>query len=347
MGTSVAVFGIGALLMLAICQYGTVHAETGQIPSWVQTIFKAYADGDITDAGLLHALQYLAEMGIIKLDGQAGESQNGGMEDRGDFRVVYEPNPNSRYDEEDTALWWLQNIRILEDDAEFLNANFKLPHDVNIVARECGELNAFYYPDVREIVICYELVDDLFETWYYFSEDETDAYYAGDFAYSVVDYFLMHEVAHAVLDIYDLPFTGLEENVADQFAALVLSYSQYEGSDDYGAGQKILQDVGIYYLYEIHYWEEIHPQLLEDSGQEWDFDIPYWGVHGLDIQRFYNIACYMYGADPEYNADIVDDELLPYERAATCEWEYYKIHDSWNRLLDGYVHEGAFMDSAT
>ena len=41
--------------------------EGGPIPEWVRTVFGYYADGVISDAELLAALQYLADQGVIRI----------------------------------------------------------------------------------------------------------------------------------------------------------------------------------------------------------------------------------------------------------------------------------------
>ena len=58
----------------------------------------------------------------------------------------------------------------------------------------------------------------------------------------------------------------------------------------------------------------------------------------------YNISCYAYGADPEYNQDLIDEGWLPEERAANCEYEYYQIDYSWSYLLDSFTN--GFFDSS-
>ena len=99
--------------------------------------------------------------------------------DSGNFYISYGHNLNSPYEGDDTAETWLRNSELLEIEVEFLNEYFRLPYDIEIAAEECGEINAFYYYDPPKVVLCYELVDDLFETLYYFEEDDYDAEYAG------------------------------------------------------------------------------------------------------------------------------------------------------------------------
>ena len=84
--------------------------------------------------------------------------------------------------------------------------------------------------------------------------------------------------------------------------------------------------------------------MMFDVATAWDYaaqtETPaYWDVHSLSIQRFYNITCYAYGADPEYNSDLVGGDYLPADRAASCQDEYDQMSSSWDRLLDGYMIE--------
>jgi hypothetical protein len=53
----------------------------------------------------------------------------------------------------------------------------------------------------------------------------------------------------------------------------------------------------------------------------------------------FNLLCWAYGADPEMNADLVDNELLPQERAGQCEDEYDRMSYAWSTLLVPYIRE--------
>ena len=119
-----------------------------------------------------------------------------------------------------------------------------------------------------------------------------------------------------------LPITGLEENAVDQFATLFLVNTHDPDTADYSLGQTILYNVGTWFFI-----------LHEEYGQEHKV---YWDVHSLDIQRFYNISCYAYGHDPDYNQDLIDEGWLPVERAQSCEYEYMQLEKNWNILLSEY-----------
>ncbi len=59
----------------------------------------------------------------------------------------------------------------------------------------------------------------------------------------------------------------------------------------------------------------------------------------LSEQRFYNIACYAYGADPGYNGDRLGFDCLPCGRAVTCQYECERMSSSCDRLLEGCLVE--------
>ena len=145
-----------------------------------------------------------------------------------------------------------------------------------------------------------------------------------------MDFIFLHEVGHALIDVYQLPITGLEENVADQFASLMLSYTYDDSTGDYSIGQDMLYDVGT--------WFWISDELYYDNPDDYVF----WGTHNLDIQRFYNISCYAYGSDPQYNQDLVDEGYLPEDRAYWCEEEYLVMERAWSFLLKDF--DNGFFD---
>lgn len=57
----------------------------------------------------------------------------------------------------------LKQSRILEDTADWLRKSYILPHPVQLTAEECGQVNAFYDPSTREVILCYEWVDYFYD----------------------------------------------------------------------------------------------------------------------------------------------------------------------------------------
>jgi len=299
------------------------------IPDWVRNIFIWYGEGQIGEEDLLNALQYLIDIQIITVSGSNQNVNNNiitsseyNIKDEGDFYVTFYENPNSIYDP--SAKDWIQETMYFEEQVEYLNSIFRLPHDVEIVLEECNEANAFYDPATKQIIMCYEFIDSVFSDfstdYYYEQVIETTDEQPDTTNLDVVDFIFYHELGHALVDIYHLPITGLEENVVDQFAAFFMLLT--ESADDYEGilAQGILFNVGTWFFIQA----------------EIGYEHLYWDVHNLDIQRFYNISCYAYGQNPEYNQDLITEGWLPEERAENCANEYAVLEDSWNRILDPY-----------
>lgn len=309
------------LAALAVCAPFILPSEahgqeqSGQVPEWVRQVFGFYVDGQISESELLSALKYLIDNGIIQVEAP----EDRGIADRGDFYVEYKPNPNSPYPDY-TAEAWLRDVILLEDNTEWLNGNYRLPYDVRIAGAECGKENAFYHPREKAITMCYEFVDAARRAGEAVYANDPVA--ADDFAYNVVDGIVLHEVGHALVDIYDLPVTGMEEDAVDQFSALIQSRTYGDYDPHYETGQIMMLDMAQWWDYMSQYREP-----------------PYWAVHSLNEQRFYNVACYVYGSDPVYNRDLLGFDYLPHSRAKTCPQDYAQMASSWDRLLEGYLAE--------
>jgi len=317
---AVVVLGISASLISVQGQQNNV------IPQWIKNNAGWWADDSIDDESFVNGIKYLIDSGIMEINIDTT------IQDQGDFYLTYKPNPNSPYVEEDSAIAFLKNSNLLEREINFLNENFRLPYDVEVLAQECGNANAWYDYEIKQIVICYELIDMDYEHYiYYHNEDLDFAYETVDpYIYDNLDWTFFHEVGHALIDVYQLPITGLEENVADQFASLMLSYTYDENTGDYSIGQDMLYNVGT--------WFWISNELYSVNPD----DYPFWDTHNLDIQRFYNISCYAYGSDPQYNQGLIDEGYLPEDRAYWCEEEYLVMERAWSFLLKDF--DNGFFD---
>ena len=54
---------------------------------------------------------------------------------------------------------------LLAEEVDSINAFFGLPEPIYVEVKDCGEANAFYYPDEKTIVICNEYARDLQDLW--------------------------------------------------------------------------------------------------------------------------------------------------------------------------------------
>ncbi len=60
-------------------------------------------------------------------------------------------------------------------------------------------------------------------------------------------------------------------------------------------------------------------------------------VHSLDLQRFYNISCYTYGFDKDYNQDLIIDGWLPLNRSSSCEYEFDRLLYGFSNIFENYL----------
>ena len=65
-------------------------------------------------------------------------------------------------------------------------------------------------------------------------------------------------------------------------------------------------------------------------------------VHGAPAQRFYNMLCLAYGADPVLLAEFVEKdsiEYLPKGRARNCKREYEQVTFAFNESIRPHLDE--------
>jgi hypothetical protein len=220
---------------------------------------------------------------------------------------------------------WFERTRYLDNMAAGLNARFQLPSVVAVGAAECGRTNAFYNAQHRAILICYELVDDIIREFRHdgLTDTQRDQAIVG-----AMSFILYHEVGHALIDVYDLPITGREEDVADQVATYILSES-----DPMSA------------FWAAQYW--IQSGDPGDTGLFKGFfrsRIQFADEHSVDEQRFFNVLCWTYGADPRGRAYLLG--ALPAARAQRCPSEYRRMSLAFNTLLSSHTRTTAIADAS-
>lgn len=207
---------------------------------------------------------------------------------------------------------WIAFVRetgLLEGYAEVLNARISVPGEIALVFDGCGEANAFFDAETRTVVMCYELLEAFAGIFENLPEAEREQALLG-----ATDFIFYHEVGHALIDVLDLPALGREEDVADQLAVYILT----DGTEE---GEQAAID-GAVALYRITPHSD---------------EIAFADEHSLGAQRFYNIACWVYGQNPEKYGGLVADGVLPEARAERCPDEYAQLERSWSRLLGPYL----------
>ncbi len=245
-------------------------------------------------------------------DEETPELREEKYKDKGDFSVTYTAPKNSEYAELQQIL---QESKLFDTTADELNKLLVLPVNVPITLTECQDVNAFYDQEKKQIIVCYELMSHIatLSSEIVESEEELDK--------ALIDtsfFIFFHELGHALSDVLQLPTTGREEDAADQLATVIFTEVGEEGED-------AALSAAVFFL-----------QAAQQTNVE---ELAFWDEHALDIQRFYNIACWVYGKNPQRHSYLIEEGILPEERAVKCEDEYNKISNSWNVLLSPYLKE--------
>lgn len=236
--------------------------------------------------------------------------------ERGHLRFSYAKVTNPEYRELKKVF---RDERFFEDVVEDLDKTLVLPRNLDVKLQECGEVNAFYDPEDGAVHLCYEMVEHFLQIFAGEDQTEEEAEEAGGKAIAALVFVFYHELGHALIDIYDLPVTGREEDAVDQLATVML----------------------------LETWDSEDSELAMIASAEWfdssaaerEEDPDMADEHALDEQRYYNLLCWTYGSDTEYFADQIEDWELPEARAERCEEEYQKMSRSWDQLLGPHMVE--------
>lgn len=206
----------------------------------------------------------------------------------------------------------LQKRRVLEDFQEFLSP-LKLPKPLTIKTEGCGVVNAYYSSGA--VTICYEYI-----AWLHQIARKVTLSNEISLEDAVVGPFvdvLLHEVAHAIFDLLKIPIFGREEDAADQLAAFILL--------QFGNDVARRTIVGAALLFR-------QMAVEKQPGA-----VDYAAVHGLPAQRFINVLCIAYGAQPKLFADFVKQGFLPVFRIGNCRWEYQQVRHAFLTLISPHV----------
>jgi hypothetical protein len=239
------------------------------------------------------------------LIGACGGDSEGGNKDEGDLVTEWKSGGG-------TLAKALHDEELFEDLADALNSGLKLPRDLPIVHKLCGEENAFYDPNSGELQLCYELLDSIYAVSKELAADDEEAVERAVGTWLFVTF---HELGHGLIDLYGLPITGKEEDAVDDFSTLLM----------------IQADMAEYAAYAADYWNAIGTDVSSETS--------FADEHSLNAQRFFNILCLIYGSDPNKYDVIVSGGFLPQARAVRCPGEYAQKDKAWGTLLEPWAKD--------
>jgi hypothetical protein len=219
----------------------------------------------------------------------------------------------------------IKERRVLEHLQETFSP-FRLPTELLLKTMGCdGSRDAWYDTDdsVPTVHICYEFLQDILQTVP--SEVTPAGITPRDAVLGQLLFWISHEVGHAIFDIFEVPLLGREEDAADQFAGYILLY--------FGKDQARRLVGGAAYSF-----NKFVKNYKENPKVEKPLD-KYSNVHGLPEQRFYNLVCLAYGADPELYADVVENGYLPKSRAENCDYEFQTFSRAWRTEIRPHIDQ--------
>jgi hypothetical protein len=235
-------------------------------------------------------------------------------EQLGRLRIVYEPPKNPEHQK---IYEMLQQMQALETVQQMLSPARLPPEGLTIKTMGCdGLINSWYNTDdkIPTVHMCYELMQNIIKTTPAGIEQANIS--QRDAIIGEALFWTLHEVGHAAFDIYRVPLFGREEDAADLFSAYLLLH--------FGHDQARRWILGAAYSAE---------EFMKGFGP---MDA-YWSVHGLPQQRFYNLLCLAYGADPKMFAEATNSMMekgyLPKRRADNCGYEFQTFDEAFKREI--------------
>jgi len=215
----------------------------------------------------------------------------------------------------------LKQLRLLERLSQFLNP-LRLPRPLTLKLEGCdGSVNAFYEDDA--VTVCYEYIDFVLKSRPPTSMTNLATHPVFDRKVAVVgptvDVFL-HEVSHAIFDMLKIPILGREEDAADLVSAYFML--QFDKADAY----KLILGV-----------VALGAQEAIEAQKERPTEKTFADEHGLPAQRYFNVLCMAYGADPKTFAEAITIGRLPIDRAEGCDDEYKQTQYAVDKLIRPHI----------
>jgi hypothetical protein len=216
----------------------------------------------------------------------------------------------------------LKDHRALEKIQEILSP-IRMQWELTIKTAECGEANSWYKREnlIPTVTICYEYLKQVLESLP--NETSPAGVTPADAAVGQFFWVVLHEVGHAVFDIFDVPIFGHAEDAADNFATYIML--------QFGKDQARRLIGGAAWAWRAYLGDYKRNPMVRMRISA------FAGNHGLPEERFYNVLCLAYGADPVLFVDAVD--YLPSARLSNCEFEYRMLVHAFHKEIRPHIDQ--------
>jgi Putative metallopeptidase len=235
--------------------------------------------------------------------------------------ILYVAPKNSELQE----IYDLVQARLALEKIQRILKPLRLPagEELTVKTAECGLVNAFYTREASKptVTICCELLQRIRE--FLPKESTSVGVPPDDAAISQFLWLTLHEVGHAVFDIFEIPIFGREEDAADNFATYILLQNRM------GEGRRLIGGAAwAWWAYVADYRKNpVRQNRLQAFANN----------HGLPEERFYNLLCMAFGADPVQFDDLTGAGYLPRGRAQSCVHEYAKVAEAFRKEISPHV----------
>lgn len=200
----------------------------------------------------------------------------------------------------------LMEQRSLELLSRGLNRWIRMPRPVPLRMVECTASDIRWNADEHAVEICYRMAIRLHGIAA--GQDSLRPAVGGAYMFMT-----LHGVAHAILEELDVPGVDDAEAAVDELAALLI-IAAIEGETE----------IALYFLQGISTLQRADPRW-----GEWT----YATAHGLGPQRFQNVACLIYGANPDRFGELRREGMVPAGAQQRCRTAGSRLLSVWSRRL--------------
>lgn len=186
---------------------------------------------------------------------------------------------------------------------------YRFPKPLVFGMTEMGNPNAFYSGKLPGIVISYELISQVNQLFKRIEPEQSTRRSS-----NAVAFFFLHEFGHLLIDQFDLPIPGREEDAVDDFAAISLIEMG-------GRGKECVEAAALYFMY-LGQNEMKNPDFADE--------------HSLSLQRFYTLVGLLYAADPQEYQALVDKLGMTSRNLVFAKKDFERKKRAWERLLAPY-----------
>ncbi len=218
-------------------------------------------------------------------------------------------------------LYEVLKIRGALEKVQKLLSPLRLPEELTIKTAECGKVDAWYRREDSKptITICYELLKQILAS---LPKETTPAGITPDDAkIGQLLWLTLHEVGHATFDIFGVPIFGHEEDAADNFATYVML--------QFVEARRLIGGAALA-------WSAYMGDYKKDPVVRMRLE-SFAGSHGFPQERFYNLLCMAFGANPVKFADLTLEGYLPPTRAPSCKYEYETLAAAFRKEIGPHI----------